>query len=94
LPLPDPSIAAKLAQLTEMFREDIGRVDFTELWRPFATLDRGVPGGGPVTKLAKLRNALAAHLPSESFQEAEELLDGCATELQRVWGLDLGYSTS
>lgn len=92
LALPDREVAAKLSTLTEMFKDDIGRVDFTELWRPFSTLERGVPGGGPVTKLAKLRNALAAHLPEEAFQQAEELLDAVAVELQRVWQLDLGYT--
>eukprot|EP00873_Tetraselmis_striata_P035155 jgi/Tetstr1/455419/TSEL_042251.t1 len=92
--LPDDNVASKLSALTAMFKDDIGRVDFTELWRPFATLDRGVPSGGPVTKLAKLRNALGAHLPPEDFQQAEELLDSMAVELQRVWNLDLGYTTA
>lgn len=90
--LPDEVAMEKLQQATDMFKEDIGRVDFTELWRPFTTIEGGlVPSGGPMTKLAKLRHALGAHLPSGQHQAAEELLDTCAKGIERCWRLDLGY---
>eukprot|EP00192_Tetraselmis_astigmatica_P002461 CAMPEP_0117655394 /NCGR_PEP_ID=MMETSP0804-20121206/4255_1 /TAXON_ID=1074897 /ORGANISM="Tetraselmis astigmatica, Strain CCMP880" /LENGTH=582 /DNA_ID=CAMNT_0005461741 /DNA_START=35 /DNA_END=1783 /DNA_ORIENTATION=+ len=89
--LPDKNTLQKLKHTTEMFKEDIGRVDFTELWRPFSSLDKGIPAGGPMTKLAKLRNALAVHLPADMFQESEDLLDTVAADIQSIWGLDLGY---
>jgi len=89
--LPCEGLEQKVVELLGMFKEDIGRIDFTELWRPFTTLSQGATGGGPMTKLAKLRNALVSHLPSEKYSESEDLLDRCAVAMQKSWGIDLGF---
>ena len=69
-----------------------GRVNPTELWRPFATYLNGVAGGGPTTKLAKLRASLNARLPAGTTElEREDVLDGVAKQMQESWKLDLGY---
>ncbi|QDZ21120.1 histone H2A deubiquitinase [Chloropicon primus] len=71
-------------------KQDVfGRVDLTELWRPFTRLNGKVPEGGPVTKLAKMRGALGAYLPDTD--ESDEFLDEVFTSLQTQWKLDLGY---
>ena len=40
-----------------------GKVDLTELWRPFTRLNGTTPEGGPVTKLAKMKGG-AGGVPS------------------------------
>eukprot|EP00216_Chloropicon_sp_CCMP2111_P005771 CAMPEP_0198237606 /NCGR_PEP_ID=MMETSP1446-20131203/3386_1 /TAXON_ID=1461542 ORGANISM="Unidentified sp, Strain CCMP2111" /NCGR_SAMPLE_ID=MMETSP1446 /ASSEMBLY_ACC=CAM_ASM_001112 /LENGTH=602 /DNA_ID=CAMNT_0043919787 /DNA_START=149 /DNA_END=1957 /DNA_ORIENTATION=+ len=67
-----------------------GRVNLTELWRPFTNIvDGKIPEGGPCTKLAKLRGALSEYLPETD--EAEDFLDQVFTEIQSKWSVDLGY---
>ena len=77
------------ATMREVVASVQGRVDLTELWRPFTRLEGAVPSGGPVTKLAKMRGALGAYLPESD--EAEDFLDEIFTTIQKSWGVDLGY---
>ena len=77
------------ATMREVVASVQGRVDLTELWRPFTRLEGVVPSGGPVTKLAKMRGALGAYLPESD--EAEDFLDEIFTTIQKSWGVDLGY---
>lgn len=85
-----PSLARLRALIAEM-RHDRARIPLTELWRPFTSVEEGRPRGGPLTKLAKLRGALYAHLQRAAEGDREGFLDTLATELQEKWGLDLGY---
>ena len=68
-----------------------GKVDLTELWRPFTRLNGTTPEGGPVTKLAKMRGALGAYLPETD--DSEDFLDDIFKVIQgqKSWGADLGY---
>ena len=69
-----------------------GRVNPTELWRPFTTFINSQPSGGPCTKLAKLRASLLARLPEGVTEDEQDaILDGVAKQMQTAWGLDLGY---
>lgn len=47
----------------EQLEGDPGRVDLGALWRPFSRLRAQTPEGPPLTKIQKLRDSLAAHLP-------------------------------
>lgn len=83
-----------LKDVITLLKDDIGRIDLTEMWRPFRRLDGGVPSGGPCTKLAKLRAALSCHLACDTAEDemaAESLLDRVSKHIQTEWGLDLGY---
>jgi len=69
-----------------------GRVNPTELWRSFTTFTDSTPGGGPCTKLGKMRASLAARLPAGMDEKAvDQILDGVASQMQTAWGVDLGY---
>ena len=52
-----------------------------------------MPTGGPLTKLAKMRASLRAHLCAThlSADEAEDFLDDVAKSIQASWEVDLGY---
>mmetsp|Transcript_16752 Transcript_16752/g.34337 ORF Transcript_16752/g.34337 Transcript_16752/m.34337 type:complete len:583 (-) Transcript_16752:589-2337(-) len=68
----------------------LGRIQLTELWRPFTNIvDGKTPQGGPCTKLAKMRGALQHYLPDTD--ESDDFLDEIFTEIQTKWGTDLGY---
>ena len=89
-----PSMLARgsMAAVVVQNKSTAGRVNPTELWRPFTTFTNSTPGGGPCTKLAKLRASLLARLPESVKElEQEEILDGVAKQMQTAWGIDLGY---
>ena len=90
----DSEDEAALKDVVTLLKDDIGRIDLTEMWRPFRKLEGGLPSGGPCTKLAKLRAALSRYLATETVEEelaAEALLDRVSKHVQSVWALDLGY---
>ena len=67
--------------------------DFTRQWRPFKCLANGVPSGPPVSKLGKLRKALAHYLPQSGNDVAGQAwLDTLLAHLQHSWGLDMPAS--
>jgi protein MYSM1 len=86
-----PTLDTKQSMIDLIDKVDaLGRIQLTELWRPFTRiLDGKTPEGGPCTKLAKLRGALAAYLPETD--ESEDFFDELFTEIQSKWKVDLGY---
>ena len=89
---PGAELGAELAALAAANAGVEGRENPCELWRPFTTFQAGQPGGGPVSKLAKMRASLRGHLGGAlPAAEAEALLDAFARELQAAWKVDLGY---
>ncbi len=88
----DENTESACKDVITLVKDDIGRIDLTEMWRAFRRLDGGMPAGGPCTKLAKLRAALSCHLDTaEHEMAAEALLDRVSKHIQTEWGLDLGY---
>jgi len=89
---PGPLALSAMAAVVVSNKATAGRVNPTELWRPFTTLVDTKPVGGPCTKLAKLRASLLARLPAGIGEiDSDEILDGVAKEMQAAWGIDLGY---
>ena len=82
--LPSPTTCAKLTQLLDMFKDDIGRIDFSETWRPFTSLGpSGQLTGPPCSKLQKLTTALRYQLSHVEDKGAlEEWLVELAKEIQ------------
>jgi hypothetical protein len=82
--LPTPTTCAKLTELLAMFKDDIGRIDFSDTWRPFTSL--GTSGqliGPPCSKLQKLTTALRYQLSHVEDQGAlEAWLVKVAKEIQ------------
>jgi protein MYSM1 len=90
---PGEAVTEALASVVDANRSTAGRINPTELWRPFTNFTNKQPAGGPCTKLAKLRASLAVRLPEETMDETarENILDGLAKRVQTSWGVDLGY---
>jgi protein MYSM1 len=86
-------VTEALASVVDANKSTAGRINPTELWRPFTNFTNKQPAGGPCTKLAKLRASLAVRLPEETMDETarENILDGLAKRVQTSWGVDLGY---
>lgn len=91
--LPTPESEAAMMEVIDMFKEDIGRIDFTEPWRTFRIFQDGVPTGGPCSKLDKLRSALLHHLPGAEDAKTglDALLERICRHIQSSWNLPLGY---
>lgn len=88
----EPLTVGSMAAVVVQNKSTEGRVNPTELWRPFTTFENFKPGGGPCTKLAKLRASLCARLPAGMSElREEEIMDGVAKTIQTSWGVDLGY---
>ena len=88
----EPLTVGTMAAVVVQNKSTEGRVNPTELWRPFTTFENFKPSGGPCTKLAKLRASLCARLPAGMSElREEEIMDGVAKTIQTSWGLDLGY---
>ena len=90
---PGEAVTEALASVVDANKSTAGRINPTELWRPFTNFTNKQPAGGPCTKLAKLRASLAVRLPEETMDETarENILDGLAKRVQTSWGVDLGY---
>ena len=90
---PSKTTKEAMAAVVEQNAAVAGRVNPTELWRPFTNFTNSQPAGGPCTKLAKLRASLAARLPEETVNELEQedILDAVAKTIQTSWAVDLGY---
>ena len=90
---PSKTTKDAMAAVVEQNAAVAGRVNPTELWRPFTNFTNSQPAGGPCTKLAKLRASLAARLPEETVNELEQedILDAVAKTIQTSWAVDLGY---
>ena len=70
-----------LASVVDANKSTAGRINPTELWRPFTNFTNKQPAGGPCTKLAKLRASLAVRLPEETMELFNmRLVDGDAEE--------------
>lgn len=81
--LPSTQCQAKLDLLLDMFREDIGRIDFTESWRPFTSLNAdGAVSGSSCSKLQKLLTALRYHLTRADKAGVEDFLHQLCVKLQ------------
>ena len=81
-----------VAAVIGALRGDTGRVDLTELWRPFTAVRDQTVVGGPVSRLAKLRTSLEIHFADDADEaEVDAFLDWVAGSLQEQWGVDLGY---
>eukprot|EP00877_Chromochloris_zofingiensis_P009007 jgi/Chrzof1/435/Cz01g15230.t1 len=93
--LPSTQCQAKLDLLLDMFREDIGRIDFTESWRPFTSLNAdGAVSGSSCSKLQKLLTALRYHLTRADKAGVEDFLHQLCVKLQERWQLALGLSST
>lgn len=80
----------KLLMLVDMFREDIGRIDLSEVWRPFSTLNQGLPDGDATTYLSKLMSSLAVHLQHVEVTQQHTFFYNLALQFQQKWNLNLG----
>lgn len=94
--IPGKETVDKLLHLLEDYRDDIGRTDFSEVWRPFSELDGHVPRGDPLTKLQKMQRALMHHFLSGitskevDLKEVRGFIHDISLTIQQHWQLDLG----
>ncbi|EFN57719.1 expressed protein [Chlorella variabilis] len=62
--MPTQHTEQAVAMALDQLDGDVGRVDLSEQWRPYSRLSMQQPEGPPLTKIQKLRESLAAHLPA------------------------------
>lgn len=87
-PRPPPSPSANRA--LDQLEDDPGRVDLAEQWRPYSRLHYQQPEGPPLTKMQKLRDSLAAHLPAaEQPAAVAAFLDRVQAQIQARWHVAL-----
>ncbi|PNH09518.1 hypothetical protein TSOC_003837 [Tetrabaena socialis] len=87
---PDGPLLAKLGGVLELFREDPGRIDFAEMWRGFGHVRAdGSLDGLPLSRLAKLRHSLRAHMREAGPAAAAAALDALCADIQARWGVVL-----
>ena len=60
-----------------------------QVWRSFARLVDGQPAGGRVTRLGKLKAALAAHLMHLDQSDRDRALARIVAKLEAAWGMTL-----
>ncbi|KXZ56536.1 hypothetical protein GPECTOR_1g481 [Gonium pectorale] len=88
--VPDQALLAKLAALVDTTRTDPARVDLAGVWRSYGhLLADGSTDRTPLTRLAKLRTSLQAHVRAADPQAVRTALDGLCTQLASSWGFDL-----
>ncbi len=79
---PTASLRPKLTALLELFREDVGRIDFADTWRPFTSIAGGKVSGPRCSKLFKLTNALRHQLARAPAEQVEEFVMWLCGQIQ------------
>ncbi|KAL4859895.1 putative dolichyl-diphosphooligosaccharide--protein glycosyltransferase subunit 3B [Chlorella vulgaris] len=88
--LPSASTEQALVMALDQLEADVGRVDLSELWRPYSRLHLQQPEGPPLSKIQKLRDSLAAHLPTaEHPAEVSAFLDRMQQHIELRWRVSL-----
>ena len=65
-------------------------MDLSEQWRPYSRLRAQQPEGPPLTKIQKLRESLAAHLPAAQHPvEVAAFLDRVQQQIAQRWRVSL-----
>lgn len=65
-------------------------MDLAEQWRPYSRLRAAQPEGPPLTKVQKLRESLAAHLPAAQHPvEVAAFLDRVQHQIAQRWRVSL-----
>ncbi len=65
-------------------------MDLSEQWRPYSRLRAQQPEGPPLTKIQKLRESLAAHLPAAQHPvEVASFLDRVQQQIAQRWRVSL-----
>lgn len=79
---------AKLQGLVDMFQDDVGRVDLSDVWRPFTNFEANTPSGDSLRKVDKLVHALRRHFAEVADADSvRRFLSGILQQLENKWGL-------
>jgi proteasome lid subunit RPN8/RPN11 len=82
-----PTLIAGIESCFDSLRDDPGRLNMQEQWRPFTFLRQGVPEGDPMKRCDKLRAAINNHLnvqqEAEQVQTFHKTVDGL---FEKHWG--------
>ncbi|GIL99741.1 hypothetical protein Vretimale_4878 [Volvox reticuliferus] len=88
--VPDGPLLAKLVGMLDTFRDDPGRVDFSELWRGYSyIMVDGSVDSVALTRLAKFRHSLSTYMREADPAAVRQVLDLLCGELQSRWGINL-----
>lgn len=87
---PPPTVLPGHRRALDQLEEGAGRVDLSEQWRPYSRLRAQQPEGPPLTKIQKLRESLAAHLPAAQHPvEVAAFLDRVQQQIAQRWRVSL-----
>ena len=82
-----PELDARLESAFLSLKDDPGRLDMREQWRPFTFVKHGIPEGPPMKRSEKLRASLNNHLQvHEQPQEVESFLRRVDALFVKHWG--------
>lgn len=91
--MPPPPLFTSLLECSaiDLHKDDFGRVNLHEIWRPFVRIMGGYKDGPPVSYAAKLAAALKAHLPSsmESKGDIESFFRRISRRFKDSWDVDV-----